>query len=244
MLDIIYYTLLFIVLSLLIFNLTPFNQAYGLNILSSLPYIIIGFLFFTLYFYLEAVYIYVVTNKFLGGGRYPSLSYAFTNLIHGFFYMTPFLKYVIIYVVLDIIVVIAMFYIHSLITLLSLTMFILALILEYIILPRIIVYEVIGRNIGWDKLLLLFTLPWIILRIGISMLINYPIYLMCGRVCLYPYYWGWSRLIRRALEKNIAAVWLPTYGDWLAIVFVALYNRWITWGYLVSSSRRVLLKKA
>jgi hypothetical protein len=232
LLNIIYYTLFFVILSLLIFNLTPFNQAYGLNILSSLPYVIIGFFFFILYFYLEAVYIYTVTNKYIEKGRHFNLRYAFINFIHGFSHMISFLKYIIGYVVLSIIVAITMFYIHSLITPLSLTMFIIALILEYVILPRIIIYEITGRGIGWGKLLLLYTLPWIILRIGIGTLINYPIYLLCGRSCLYPYYWGWSASVRRALEKNIAATWLPTYGDWLTVIFIAIYSRWATENYV------------
>ncbi len=228
--SIIYYTLFFVILSLLIFNLTPFNQAYSLNILSSLPYIIVGFFFFILYFYLEAVYIYIVTNRFVE--KDGDFEDALINFIRGFSHMIPFLKYLITYVALDIIVIITMFHIRSLITPLSLTMFVLAVILEYVVLPRIIIYEINGRNISWGKLLLLYTLPWILLRIGISSLINYPIYMLCGKLCLYPYYGGWSGSLKKALEKNIAATWLPTYGDWFAIIFVAIYNRWVTEKYV------------
>ncbi len=229
----IYTTLFFIIISITLFNIVPVNSIDWLDMVYGLYLLPIVSIPAIMYTYLCGVYIYSVVELGLNGkDRYHNNMLLFIKyFLKKAGSLLEYLVYVIIYYIVGFVLSLYAISNPGSYIVIAWVMLVVALFLEFIILPRIIVLKIIDGKARLSKIIVMYTIPWIILLFTVSTTINYLIYSIYGELALYPYIHPWSKIYIEMLKEGVKATWIPTYGEWLGVIALALYSRWVVSTY-------------
>ncbi len=115
----------------------------------------------------------------------------------------------------------------------SITFYLVSLGVEYILAPFIMLKNIFNKNISLLDILIILGLPWIIITFTATIVVDNFIALIFGIKAIFVYYRGWGDENMNILSRNGAiSMFLPTYGELLSVLFIALYTRRVIRVYL------------
>ncbi len=108
------------------------------------------------------------------------------------------------------------------------------LFLEYFIAPYLILNRVARRRGGYSltTILLAYSLPWAIMGLALSAIINMPLMIMFNWLVIYPYFHGWDKVSIALLINTPIGSLIPTIGEIIAVIVIAYYTEAVTYGYV------------
>ena len=185
-----------------------------------------GLIISSLYAYIKLVYIasFSVAEKYCSRYGYSLTRFLIDCLSKLKLYFILYLIFIIVHVLLFISST------NSLVirSLISLSAFLGGLTLEYLVSPYLLLRKILSvRHIRLSTLIMYFTIPWFILALLISIMVNAPIYYTFGSLAIYPYFHPWSKDVVELVQKGAPIIWTPTYGDLLGVIIIAFYSKWI-----------------
>gem|GEM_PF-4418316 len=236
----IYTTIIYIVASLILFNIAP-SGSYNSELFY--PILFSGLIVSTLYLYLDALYIYIVAYssvKRLHCGFSDTIKYFIDHFLDLKTYLIVVGVFNLFSITLPFMFLAFKVSDQAIYYALTTIVYVISFIIEYILRPRIILNSIGNKYVRFTKTILYYTIPWFIISVLFSTLVDGLIYTYThSMTSLYPYFHGFDKEALQLIEKGYVGVWIPTYGKWFATILIALYTQWVIKGVVTSAKARI-----